>query len=102
MPLGFAAFITMSRVAAYKHDFSDVNAGMAIGLLSGIMAYMLNYSNPLDVRAAGSPRLRPLPPPPRWLVAVLGEDAVPKPGFAAEVQQGYSGLHEALMPAGCA
>lgn len=27
LPLGLAAFITMSRVAGYKHDFSDVNAG---------------------------------------------------------------------------
>jgi membrane-associated phospholipid phosphatase len=42
-PLGFAAFITMSRVAAYKHDFADVNAGMLIGLCSGFLAYLVNY-----------------------------------------------------------
>jgi hypothetical protein len=27
LPLGLATFITMSRVAGYKHDFSDVNCG---------------------------------------------------------------------------
>ncbi|KAI8474188.1 MAG: phosphatidic acid phosphatase type 2/haloperoxidase [Monoraphidium minutum] len=43
LPLGLATFITMSRVAGYKHDFSDVNAGMALGLASGAFAYHLNY-----------------------------------------------------------
>lgn len=42
-PVGFAVFITLSRVAAYKHDFADVNAGMAIGLLSGLLAYLCNF-----------------------------------------------------------
>jgi membrane-associated phospholipid phosphatase len=42
-PLGFAALITMSRVAAYKHDWSDVNAGFIIGLWSAILAYLINY-----------------------------------------------------------
>ena len=42
-PLGFAMFITMSRVAAYKHDWADVNAGFFIGLWSGILAYLINY-----------------------------------------------------------
>jgi membrane-associated phospholipid phosphatase len=42
-PLGFAAFITMSRVAAYKHDWSDVNAGFIIGMWSGFLAYLINY-----------------------------------------------------------
>jgi hypothetical protein len=27
LPLGLATYITMSRVAGYKHDFSDVNCG---------------------------------------------------------------------------
>ncbi len=27
-PLFLAAFVSMTRVADYKHDFSDVNAGM--------------------------------------------------------------------------
>lgn len=43
LPLGFAAFITLSRVAAYKHDFADVNAGMLIGLCSAWLAYLVNY-----------------------------------------------------------
>lgn len=43
VPLGFAMFITMSRVAVYKHDWSDVNAGFIIGLWSGILAYLINY-----------------------------------------------------------
>lgn len=42
-PLGFAVFITMSRVAAYKHDWSDVNAGFIIGMWSGFLAYLINY-----------------------------------------------------------
>jgi diacylglycerol diphosphate phosphatase/phosphatidate phosphatase len=42
-PLMLAALITCSRVVAYKHDFSDINAGMAIGLCSGALAYCLNY-----------------------------------------------------------
>jgi membrane-associated phospholipid phosphatase len=42
-PLGLAALITMSRVAAYKHDWSDVNAGFIIGMWSGFLAYLINY-----------------------------------------------------------
>ncbi|GBF89334.1 hypothetical protein Rsub_02211 [Raphidocelis subcapitata] len=57
LPLGLAAFITMSRLAGYKHDFSDVNCGMAIGLLSGAFAFALNYPSPLDA-ACGAPRRR--------------------------------------------
>ncbi len=31
LPLGLATFITMSRVAGYKHDFSDINCGEGFG-----------------------------------------------------------------------
>jgi membrane-associated phospholipid phosphatase len=49
-----AALITCSRVVAYKHDFSDINAGMAIGLCSAFLAYNLNY--PRCVHACQGPR----------------------------------------------
>eukprot|EP00878_Enallax_costatus_P002057 GHUV01002223.1.p1 GENE.GHUV01002223.1~~GHUV01002223.1.p1 ORF type:complete len:288 (+),score=64.57 GHUV01002223.1:130-993(+) len=74
-PLGFAAFITLSRVAAYKHDWSDINAGMFIGLWSGILAYLINYQNPFNHETAAQPRTRPLPPAPTWLKKALGPDA---------------------------
>eukprot|EP00879_Flechtneria_rotunda_P022388 GHRR01023623.1.p1 GENE.GHRR01023623.1~~GHRR01023623.1.p1 ORF type:complete len:163 (+),score=39.22 GHRR01023623.1:656-1144(+) len=75
LPLGFAAFITLSRVAAYKHDFADINAGMFIGLCSAMLAYLVNYHNPLDAVAAAQPRMRPIPPAPGWLKRWLGEEA---------------------------
>lgn len=46
LPLGLATFITMSRVVGYKHDFSDINCGMGLGLASGWFAYHLNYPSP--------------------------------------------------------
>jgi hypothetical protein len=42
-PLMLAALITCSRVVGYKHNFSDINAGMAIGLCSAFLAYNLNF-----------------------------------------------------------
>lgn len=75
LPLGFAAFITMSRVAAYKHDFADVNAGIMIGLWSGILAYLVNYQSPFDHSTAAVPRARKLPPMPSWLKTMFGTDA---------------------------
>jgi len=43
-PLGVAMLITMSRVAAYKHDFADVNAGFIIGMLSGFLGVLHQLS----------------------------------------------------------
>lgn len=56
-PLMLAALITCSRVVGYKHDFSDINAGMAIGLCSAFLAYNLNYPS-LFAPNCDAPRTR--------------------------------------------
>lgn len=100
-PLGFAAFITMSRVAAYKHDFADVNAGMLIGLCSGFLAYLINYQNPLCHETAARPRTRPVPSAPAWLKQLLGADAaaVSSTSMAQEALEGEQDVQDPLL--GC-
>ena len=44
LPLGLATLITCSRLVTYRHDFSDINAGIIIGLISATVAYALNYN----------------------------------------------------------
>jgi len=51
LPLGGATLVALSRVAGYRHHFSDVNAGMALGLCSGALAYFLNFESPGGARA---------------------------------------------------
>ncbi|KAF6265403.1 phosphatidic acid phosphatase type 2/haloperoxidase [Scenedesmus sp. NREL 46B-D3] len=97
LPLGFAAFITMSRVAAYKHDFADVNAGMLIGLCSGVLAYLINYKNPLCHETAARPRVRPIPATPAWLKQLLGADAEVVSN-ASMAQEAGLGEHDARDP----
>jgi membrane-associated phospholipid phosphatase len=46
-PLAVATLVSLSRVAGYRHSFSDVNAGAGIGLLCGVFGYLLNYASPL-------------------------------------------------------
>lgn len=43
IPMGVAAFVAVSRIADYKHDPSDVNAGSFIGIMCGAFGYMLNF-----------------------------------------------------------
>eukprot|EP00882_Tetradesmus_deserticola_P008393 GHRQ01008850.1.p1 GENE.GHRQ01008850.1~~GHRQ01008850.1.p1 ORF type:complete len:166 (+),score=50.05 GHRQ01008850.1:852-1349(+) len=99
VPLGFAAFITMSRVAAYKHDFADVNAGMLIGLCSAFLAYLINYQNPLCHETAARPRTRPLPPAPTWLKQLLGADAetLSNASLAQDAPQVEQGIQDPLL-----
>lgn len=52
-----ATFTAVSRVVDYRHDFSDINLGMAIGLLCAIVSYMLNFE-PLTSDRSGAPRVR--------------------------------------------
>ena len=57
-PLAGATYVALSRAADHKHDFSDINAGAAVGLLSAAGAYFLNFGGLTDPRAAGAPRAR--------------------------------------------
>lgn len=59
LPLGLATLITCSRVVGYRHDFSDINAGIIIGLFSGGLAYALNYHSPFSEQC-DQPRQRPI------------------------------------------
>lgn len=51
LPLAVATLVALSRVAGYRHDFSDINAGMALGLVCGAGAYLLNYCAPTGERS---------------------------------------------------
>ncbi|GBG30594.1 PA-phosphatase related-family protein DDB_G0284367 [Hondaea fermentalgiana] len=42
-PLALAIFVGASRLIDYAHDFSDVNAGAAIGTAAAVFAYHCNY-----------------------------------------------------------
>ncbi|KAF5836970.1 phosphatidic acid phosphatase type 2/haloperoxidase [Dunaliella salina] len=62
MPLWLATFVACTRITDYKHDFSDVNAGSFIGIVSGFVGYSLNFhslfstsSNLPKVRREASP-----------------------------------------------
>lgn len=45
LPVGLATFISVTRMSAYHHHFSDLNAGMGLGLLVGTLVYFLNFSS---------------------------------------------------------
>jgi membrane-associated phospholipid phosphatase len=51
VPWALATLVALSRVAGYRHDFSDVNAGMALGLCTGLLGYLLCYESPVGTRA---------------------------------------------------
>jgi hypothetical protein len=51
--------VAVSRTVDYKHDFSDINAGMGLGLLSAAACYHLNFHSLASVRA-GAPFSRDL------------------------------------------
>jgi diacylglycerol diphosphate phosphatase/phosphatidate phosphatase len=54
LPLSVAVFVAVSRTVDYKHDFSDINAGMGLGLLSAAACYHLNFHSLASARA-GAP-----------------------------------------------
>jgi membrane-associated phospholipid phosphatase len=57
VPWCVASLVAMSRVAGYRHDWSDVNAGAMIGLCTGALGYLLCYESPVGERA-GMARVR--------------------------------------------
>jgi membrane-associated phospholipid phosphatase len=59
LPLAVAVFVAVSRTVDYKHDFSDINVGMGLGLLSAAACYHLNFHSLASVRA-GAPFSRDL------------------------------------------
>ena len=42
-PIVLATVVAVSRPYDYRHHFSDINAGMFVGLSTGMFAYLLNY-----------------------------------------------------------
>jgi len=43
IPMLAAIFISCSRLVDYKHDFSDVNAGSALGFVTAFSIYFIHY-----------------------------------------------------------
>jgi len=43
LPMSVATFVGTSRLVDYAHDFSDVNAGAAIGIASACLGYFVNF-----------------------------------------------------------
>uniref|UniRef100_A0A7S2RYR7 Phosphatidic acid phosphatase type 2/haloperoxidase domain-containing protein n=1 Tax=Mucochytrium quahogii TaxID=96639 RepID=A0A7S2RYR7_9STRA len=48
LPMVIACFVLASRLVDYAHDFSDVNAGAVIGLVSAFIGYFLCYPSLMD------------------------------------------------------
>ena len=65
-PVILATFVAVTRPANHRHHFSDINAGMCIGLFTGIFAYLLNFESILDPIRSGHPKFRTTFPP--WVV----------------------------------
>ena len=61
-PVILATFVAVTRPANHRHHFSDINAGMFIGLATGIFAYLLNFESIFDPVRAGHPKFRGLVP----------------------------------------
>jgi hypothetical protein len=85
-PIILATFVAVSRPANHKHHFSDINAGMAIGLLTGTFAYFLNYPSILSPDS-GQPKHRfhsslPAAAPTTPAASKLAAAAAPPPAAA--------------------
>lgn len=48
LPVVGAGFIAATRLTDYRHDFSDVNMGSAIGIICGSIGYFLNFPSLFD------------------------------------------------------
>mmetsp|Transcript_1179 Transcript_1179/g.2810 ORF Transcript_1179/g.2810 Transcript_1179/m.2810 type:complete len:317 (-) Transcript_1179:447-1397(-) len=57
MPLWLATFVACTRITDFKHDFSDVNAGSFIGIVSGFVGYSLNFHS-LFSTSSNLPKVR--------------------------------------------
>jgi membrane-associated phospholipid phosphatase len=78
-PVVLATFVAVTRPANHKHHFSDINAGMFIGLATGLFAYLLNYESVFHPALAGLPKCRPHTTP-QWILLErerAGEAAAP-------------------------
>lgn len=71
LPLAVATVVAMSRVAGYRHDFSDINAGAGLGFLCGWFAYLLNFASPTS-KQCGLPRLG------EWAAEIMGRAQAPR------------------------
>ena len=65
-PVVLAAFVAVTRPANYYHHYSDIDAGMFIGLATGAFAYLLNFESILDPIRSGHPKFRSVVP--AWVV----------------------------------
>lgn len=83
-PLAVATLVSLSRVAGYRHSFSDINAGAGIGLLCGVFGYLLNYASPWGARS-GEARVGEWAGGRRKAAAEGGERA---PLLGAEAEEG--------------
>lgn len=72
VPVMLAAYVAVTRPFNHKHDFSDINAGAAIGFMCGIFPYFLNYPSIL-AEASGRPKLRSFEPGAPLAQAAAGE-----------------------------
>jgi membrane-associated phospholipid phosphatase len=61
-PVVLATFVAVTRPANHRHHFSDINAGMFVGLATGTFAYLLNFESLLDPVRAGHPKFRSIRP----------------------------------------
>ena len=67
-PVVLATFVAVTRPANHKHHFSDINAGMFIGLATGLFAYLLNHESVFDPALSGLPKCRARATP-QWILA---------------------------------
>ena len=51
IPLYIALFVAISRVQDYRHNYSDIVAGALLGLISGLIGYLMNFPSVLHRRA---------------------------------------------------
>jgi membrane-associated phospholipid phosphatase len=86
-PLAVATLVALSRVAGYRHDFSDINAGCALGLVCGACAYLLNYAAPTSPRS-GQARVG------EWAAAAEGGGRRKARGAGAPLLGGAGGEEE--------
>jgi len=48
VPLYFSTWVAVTRVQNYKHNYSDILAGILLGLISGAIGYLMNFPSVLD------------------------------------------------------
>lgn len=58
LPCILATFVALTRIYDYEHAPADVNTGCFIGILSSILAYMLNFHLITDPERSDEPRQR--------------------------------------------